>query len=547
MRHLPESFGDLSSLTSLRIDGSWQVPGFPLRIGALQNIRRLELRNFDNGLPDACKGWTKLEEVTLDSCRNIRNLPPSRIEFLTALTIRHCFDLKLPRFDLIFASHLHHVTIDSLDSNESLEALSHLTSLERLEVAYTVDNDPFPVGLFSLPSLTFVKLGCVRWMEGRNVMPLWDPFRPTHVLLSDQARSPSAIYKEAVEVAAAETNTTYPPLGSALRHLDISVDKLERSERRFISAAMCSFEWLTHLTISKLHRSTLLPIALGQLRNLRSLSLSGRFEFVPPSLSLLASSLQSLTLFPVSPSLLPPILRLTPPIPFPASPRPLPCLHPSPSLLPPISFPATPHPLPCFPSSPSLLPPIPFPASPHSLPCFPPSPSLLPPQPLPCSPPTPSLLPPNPFLAPPVSPLLPLFHPCSLCFTLAPSVSPLLPLFHPCSPCFTLAPSVSPLLPLFHPCSLCFTLAPSVSPLLPSLLLFSLSSPLLTLFTSAHSVPPCSSLPLCSICPPLLLLFPSAHSVYCLSPFTHPHTPQCSYRCPAPDVALPQPGLLLAV
>ncbi|CAI5484836.1 unnamed protein product [Closterium sp. Yama58-4] len=101
------------------------------------------------------------------------------------------------------------------------------------------------------------------------------------------------------------------------------------------------------------------------------------------------------------------LASLLPPIPFPASPHPVPCYSPSPSLLPPIPFPASPHPLPCFPPSRSLLLPIPFPASPHPLPCFPPSPSLLPPtlrpaspHPLPCFPPSPSLVPPTSALLP---------------------------------------------------------------------------------------------------------------------------------------------------
>ncbi|CAI5510796.1 unnamed protein product [Closterium sp. Naga37s-1] len=294
MRHLSESFGDLSSLTSLQIDGSWQVIGFPVRIGALQRMRRLELRNFDNGLPDACKRWTNLEEVTLDSCRNIPYLPAARIESLTALTIRNCRDFNIPRFELIFASHLRHVTIDWASSGVSLESLSHLTSLERLEVAHVQENEPFPVGLFALPSLAFVKLGCVKWMDGGNVVPLWESYRASNIYLT--YTSPTVIYNATLPIAAAATIATFPPLGRSLRHLDLSMGEHQRSERRFMSPGICALEWLTHLTISDLHISNLLPIALGRMCSLRSLSLSGRFQFFPPSLALLASSLQSLTL-----------------------------------------------------------------------------------------------------------------------------------------------------------------------------------------------------------------------------------------------------------
>ncbi|CAI5998199.1 unnamed protein product [Closterium sp. NIES-65] len=272
MRHLSESFGDLSSLTSLQIDGSWQVIGFPVRIGALQRMRRLELRNFDNGLPDACKRWTNLEEVTLDSCRNIPYLPAARIESLTALTIRNCRDFNIPRFELIFASHLRHVTIDWASSGVSLESLSHLTSLERLEVAHVQENELFPLGLFALPSLAFVKLGCVKWMDGGNVVPLWESYRASNIYLT--YTSPTVIYNATLPIAAAATIAPYPPLGHSLRHLDLSMGEHQRSERRVMSPG----------------------ISLGRMRSLRSLSLSGRFQFFPPSLALLASSLQSLTL-----------------------------------------------------------------------------------------------------------------------------------------------------------------------------------------------------------------------------------------------------------
>ncbi|CAI7844669.1 unnamed protein product [Closterium sp. NIES-53] len=205
---------------------------------------------------------------------------------LTALTIHDCWYVKLPRFDDIVALKLRHVTIESFESGGSLESLSHLTSLERLEVTYVEGNEPFRVGLFALPSLTFVELGSVKWLEGPDLGPFWRP---------NNRRSPTAIYNEAAEIAAAEMEP-YPPLGPSLRHLDISLGESEDSGQRFMSAGVCSLEWLTHLTISRLHSSALLPIALGQLRNLRLLSLSGRFYYFPPSLSLLATSLQSLTL-----------------------------------------------------------------------------------------------------------------------------------------------------------------------------------------------------------------------------------------------------------
>ncbi|CAI7817232.1 unnamed protein product [Closterium sp. NIES-54] len=151
-----------------------------------------------------------------------------------------------PQFDLIFASQLRHVTIESLTSGVSLESLSHLTSLEQLDVKYGTGS--FPVGLFALPSLTFVKLGYVKWMEGGDTHWDWDFERDGYIY--------PAAEKAAAAIAARDVR--YPPLG---------------------------------------HNCTLLPASLDRLHNLRSLSLSGRFKYFPPSLAFLASTLESLTLY----------------------------------------------------------------------------------------------------------------------------------------------------------------------------------------------------------------------------------------------------------
>ncbi|CAI5973214.1 unnamed protein product [Closterium sp. NIES-64] len=154
---------------------------------------------------------------------------------------------------------------------------------------------------------------------------------------------------------------------------------------------------------------------------------------------------------------------------FPASPHPLPCFPPSPSLLTPIPFPDSHHPLPFFPSSASLIHPIPCPAFPHPLPCFTPSPFLLPaipfpafPRPLPCFPPSPSLLPPILFTAS--------LHPLPF-FPLSPFQAPAIPFpaFPRPLPCFPPSPSLLP--PILFPASLhplpFFPLSPFLLPPIP--------------------------------------------------------------------------------
>ncbi|CAI5478286.1 unnamed protein product [Closterium sp. Yama58-4] len=86
---LPHSLCDLASLTSLCIDGPWNVQ-LPSGMGALQQLRRLELRHCDGELPDA---WAKLEEVSLDKC-SMRSLPPTWLETLTRLTLCSCDHLE---------------------------------------------------------------------------------------------------------------------------------------------------------------------------------------------------------------------------------------------------------------------------------------------------------------------------------------------------------------------------------------------------------------------------------------------------------------------
>ncbi|CAI5475491.1 unnamed protein product [Closterium sp. Yama58-4] len=263
--------------------------------------------------------------------------------------------------------------------------------------------------------------------------------------------------------------------------------------------------------------------------------------FLPPSPSLLPrvpfpASPNPLPCFLMSPSLLPPCTcfppspSLLPHVPVPASPHALPCFPMSLSLLSPIpfhaspcplpcfprvSFPASPHPLPCFPLSPSLLPPIPFPASPHPLPLYSPIPFPASPCPRPCFPVSLSLLSPIPFPSSPHP--LPLYSPIPFpaspcprpCFPPRPSLLPIpLPAF-PCPfPCIPPSPSLLPPIPLhasphplpcFPPCPLpCFPMSPSLLPfhrhcrhpsLLPSQLAH-LTRPLTPLFSPPHSPAP---------------------------------------------------------
>ncbi|CAI5496004.1 unnamed protein product [Closterium sp. Naga37s-1] len=173
-RSLPDSLGDLSSLTSLCI--TFSCGRLPDSITALQQLRRLELRRYDScDWPDGCEAWTRLEEVSLEKC-SVRSFPPAWLKTLKRLTVRSCDNLKsLPIDDVVRDSPLRHLTFEGRLYPLPLHPLSQLTSLQRLKVSvidlfrrFTTGDEAFPVGLFALPSLAHVSVDRVAWVEQGN-------------------------------------------------------------------------------------------------------------------------------------------------------------------------------------------------------------------------------------------------------------------------------------------------------------------------------------------------------------------------------------------
>ncbi|CAI7789833.1 unnamed protein product [Closterium sp. NIES-54] len=274
MRRLPDSLGDLSSLTSLYIDGSWHVDQFPPRVGALQQMRRLELQNFEGGFPEACKQWAKLEQ-------------------------------SLPR-DLPSAFALRHLTLNDLGPTMSLEPLCQLVSLERLEVSCVNEEERFPKALFALPSLAHVEVGYVRWLDPLNVATMQNskelaallecPARNHCCAAAAAAAAPAVGTGAAAAAGAAGNSTHHTALGPSLKHLTICLG-IPADVRRggILSARLCSLLSLTHLHIDGLS-SIILPLDLSSLHNLRSLSLTSIWLCLPHSLTRLAPCLHSLKL-----------------------------------------------------------------------------------------------------------------------------------------------------------------------------------------------------------------------------------------------------------
>ncbi|CAI5981086.1 unnamed protein product [Closterium sp. NIES-65] len=267
MRRLPDSLSNLSSLTSLHVDGSWHVGQFPPRVAALQQMRRLELQNFDGV-----------------ACLDLHSLPPN----------------------LPFATALRHLTLTYLNFEVSLDPLSHLVSLERLEVSSVDHEERFPAALFALPSLAHVKAGYVSWVEANHEVTTWEDVRELAALLGHvalnhdhpSATAPAAATAAAAAAAGAASDTAnQSAFGPSLKHLIMCMGTPGNGRLGgTLSTRLCLLLSVTHLSIVCLTSSSHLPSSLGHLTNLRWLSLRGTWLCLPLSLSRLAPCLHSLKL-----------------------------------------------------------------------------------------------------------------------------------------------------------------------------------------------------------------------------------------------------------
>ncbi|CAI5970688.1 unnamed protein product [Closterium sp. NIES-65] len=148
----PDSLGDLSLLSSLRINGN------------LQQLRRLELQHFEGELPDA---WAKLEEVSLDKC-SMRSLPPTWLETLTRLTLCSCDHLEpLPIHHIPCDLPLRHLTVEDVFIPSPPPHLARLLSLRKLCIK---DSAYFPhTGTFVPDNIS--ELVALEWLELKGRVP----------------------------------------------------------------------------------------------------------------------------------------------------------------------------------------------------------------------------------------------------------------------------------------------------------------------------------------------------------------------------------------
>ncbi|CAI5965572.1 unnamed protein product [Closterium sp. NIES-64] len=266
-RSLPDSLGDLSSLTSLCI--AFPCGRLPCSITALQQLRRLQLRRYDSlDWPDGCEAWTRLEELSLEQC-SVRSFPPAWLETLKRLTVRSCDNFKsLPLDDVVRTSPLRLLTLEEVLAfdNLPLHPLSQLTSLQRLKVSVKAlfrpiitGKEEFPVGLLALPSLAHVSVDRVAWVEQGDA-----PKGDCLVTLS----------------------ADFGSLG-ALQRLSIhSCSRLQSLPDSFSSLAS-----LVHLAITNCSKPSTLPDGFGSLPRLARLAITycDSFTHLPASFPCLPS------------------------------------------------------------------------------------------------------------------------------------------------------------------------------------------------------------------------------------------------------------------
>ncbi|GJP44697.1 hypothetical protein CLOM_g4058, partial [Closterium sp. NIES-68] len=148
LEELPEAFEQLRSLAHLSLSKCTEMRALPDNIGALQQMRRLELRHFRGDLPEVCEEWTTLEDVTLVACDNIHMLPPACVELLTRLYLACSWEQEALPVTLPWATALCHLILNYFRIVDN-----RATPVERLEATAVDSSEPFPEAFFALPAL----------------------------------------------------------------------------------------------------------------------------------------------------------------------------------------------------------------------------------------------------------------------------------------------------------------------------------------------------------------------------------------------------------
>ncbi|CAI5471721.1 unnamed protein product [Closterium sp. Yama58-4] len=307
---LPDSLGDLSSLTSLCI--AFPCGRLPNSITALQQLRRLQLRRYDSDFPDGCEAWTRLEEVSLEKCSlHLTDVfIPSPLSHLARL-------LSLRKLRITKSAHLPHsepfipfipenisdlAALESLELKERVsdkEAASYRSMLARMargeepqpERCNQLEHLPREFG--SLGTLTRVVIegsfsslpdtlgGLTSLQEASLKFPVLASLPPSFCLLSRL---------HTLTITGSDCLVTLPAdFGSlgALQHLSIhSCSRLHSLPDSFSSLAS-----LLHLTITKCPKLSTLPDGFGSLPRLARLAViyCDSFTHLPASFPCLPS------------------------------------------------------------------------------------------------------------------------------------------------------------------------------------------------------------------------------------------------------------------
>ncbi|CAI5469239.1 unnamed protein product [Closterium sp. Yama58-4] len=318
-RSLPDSLGDLSSLTSLCI--AFSCVGLPDSITALQHLRRLQLRRYDSlDWPDGCEAWTRLEELSLEKCSSLsleydssstassssrrtsnisssgsgsdssgggesrrsedkRLTLPSFISHLTSLTELHLTDVFIP---------------------SPLPHLARLLSLRKLRItksAHLPHSEPFiPENIGELAALQSLELkGCVSEKEASPYSSMLSRINRVEERPPERCNHLDHLPRELGSLGA----LTRVTIEGSFSSLPDTLGGLSSLQEAFLKSPVLASLPLSFCLLSRLHTLTItgsdclgtLPSDFGSLCALQRLSIHSCFRLhsLPDSFSSLAS------------------------------------------------------------------------------------------------------------------------------------------------------------------------------------------------------------------------------------------------------------------
>ncbi|CAI5522250.1 unnamed protein product [Closterium sp. Naga37s-1] len=177
LESLPDSIGLLSSLETLHLRGL-SVSSLPDSSDHLSSLKRLFLSHLAHlrSLPDSIGELPSLQELTVKFCARLTALPPSlsALSSLTALTVQHCKSLASLPEDIGDVPRLASLVLDQLPALAAIpDSLALLSSLTHLHAANCVGADGAASERSRLRSARFVRAAAAEADAAHNCCLFW--------------------------------------------------------------------------------------------------------------------------------------------------------------------------------------------------------------------------------------------------------------------------------------------------------------------------------------------------------------------------------------